>query len=253
METSNITVELVADCIARFREARPHVHCITNSVAQHFTANVLLAAGAKASMTIAAAEVQDFVAMADALLINLGTMDAERQEAAGLAAQRALALNKPWALDPVFVHASPLRLEFARKLLVQNPTLVRCNSDEFEVLFGTEAAHIESFEPPAGSTIALTGQHDRVIDRSGFSTIANGHHLMDRITTMGCALSALAIGFCAIEPHTRLASVSALGLFALAGEHAGQNSAGPGTFVPRFLDGLANLTSEQIIRETRLT
>ena len=35
--------------LQRFRMTKPHVHCITNSVAQHFTANVLLAAGATPS------------------------------------------------------------------------------------------------------------------------------------------------------------------------------------------------------------
>ena len=36
---------------ARLRETAPRVHCITNSVAQNFTANMLLAAGAIPSMT----------------------------------------------------------------------------------------------------------------------------------------------------------------------------------------------------------
>ena len=76
-----VTAETVAQCVARFRASKPHVHCITNSVAQNFTANVLLAAGATPSMTIAAEEIGDFVSMADALLINLGTMDSARTKA----------------------------------------------------------------------------------------------------------------------------------------------------------------------------
>ena len=112
----------IADCVTRFRGARPHVHCITNSVAQHFTANVLLAAGATPSMTIAAEEISDFVNMADALLINLGTMDGERIRAVDLAVAAANQANKPWALDPVFVQASPIRLAMAQKLLVSTPT-----------------------------------------------------------------------------------------------------------------------------------
>ena len=55
--------------------AQPRVHCITNAVAQNFTANVLLAAGAMPSMTIAPKEVGAFAARADALLVNLGTFD----------------------------------------------------------------------------------------------------------------------------------------------------------------------------------
>ena len=41
-------------CSTRLRARRPRVHCITNSVAQTFTANVLLAVGCVPSMTIRA-------------------------------------------------------------------------------------------------------------------------------------------------------------------------------------------------------
>ena len=72
---------ITADVLERIREKRPRVHCITNAVAQNFTANMLLAAGAVPSMTIAQKEVRAFAARADALLVNLGTFDAERQKA----------------------------------------------------------------------------------------------------------------------------------------------------------------------------
>ncbi len=44
------------DLLERLRAKPPRVHCITNSVAQKLTANVLLALGAQPSMTIAAEE-----------------------------------------------------------------------------------------------------------------------------------------------------------------------------------------------------
>ena len=37
---------ITADILARLRVRAPRVHCITNSVAQAFTANALLAVGA---------------------------------------------------------------------------------------------------------------------------------------------------------------------------------------------------------------
>src|SRR5687767_8497952 len=66
----------------RLRQRGPRVHCITNAVAQAFTANVLLAVGAVPSMTIAPEEVPDFTARAGALLVNLGTLDPIRRSAA---------------------------------------------------------------------------------------------------------------------------------------------------------------------------
>ena len=102
----NITADLpviTADILERLRERRPRVHCITNAVAQAFTANMLLAAGAVPSMTIALKEVKAFAARADAVLINLGTFDPERQKASLAAIGVANKAGIPWVLDPVFI------------------------------------------------------------------------------------------------------------------------------------------------------
>src|SRR3954463_6498445 len=95
--------QITADILARLRVRGPRVHCITNSVAQTFTANTLLAAGAIPSMTLSAAEIGSFVARADAVLVNLGTFDAERRAAATAALEVAGEGRVPWVLDPVFV------------------------------------------------------------------------------------------------------------------------------------------------------
>ena len=58
---------IAADILTRLRARSPRVHCITNAVAQAFTANVLLATGAIPSMTLSADEIGAFVARADAL------------------------------------------------------------------------------------------------------------------------------------------------------------------------------------------
>src|SRR5271154_6745873 len=104
--------DIAADILARLRTRAPRVHCITNSVAQQYTANVLLAAGAVPSMTITPEEVASFVAGADALLVNLGTFDAERRVAVDAAIGAAKAASKPWVLDPVFIERSPVRAQF---------------------------------------------------------------------------------------------------------------------------------------------
>ena len=63
----NDAAQASCDILARLRTRGPRVHCITNSVAQAFTANVLLAVGAIPSMTLSPREVSDFSARADAL------------------------------------------------------------------------------------------------------------------------------------------------------------------------------------------
>src|SRR5690349_23779053 len=99
--------QAAAGLIAQLRARAPRVHCITNAVAQAFTANMLLAAGAVPSMTIARTEVRAFAARADAVLVNLGTFDPERQQASLAAIAVANKAGIPWVLDPVFIERSP--------------------------------------------------------------------------------------------------------------------------------------------------
>src|SRR5580698_9706302 len=122
--------DIAADVLARIKSRAPRVHCITNSVAQAYTANVLLAAGAIPSMTISREEIAAFVAGADALLVNLGTFDGERRAAIGVALDAARQAGKRWVLDPVFIERSPARAEFAGRLLAQAPAVVRLNQAE---------------------------------------------------------------------------------------------------------------------------
>src|SRR5207237_10790114 len=86
---------ITADILARLRVRAPRVHCITNSVAQAFTANTLLAAGAIPSMTLSADEIGAFVTRADALLVNLGTFDGERREATAAALEVVSGRRQP--------------------------------------------------------------------------------------------------------------------------------------------------------------
>src|SRR6266852_9467652 len=123
--------DVAAAILARLAARSPRVHCITNAVAQNFTANVLLAVGAVPSMTVAPEEIAEFVARADALLVNLGTLDRERREAAEIAIEVATDEQRPWVLDPVFVDRSRLRAEFAKTLMARSPRAVRLNAAEF--------------------------------------------------------------------------------------------------------------------------
>lgn len=119
-----------------FHRHSPLVHCMTNDVVQTFTANVLLAIGASPAMVIDPDEASQFAAIADALLINVGTLTFERAAAMRAAARSAQQAGKPWALDPVAVGALTLRTEFCRELLALQPAAVRGNASEIMALAG---------------------------------------------------------------------------------------------------------------------
>src|ERR1044071_6224164 len=148
---------ITADVLERIREKRPRVHCITNAVAQNFTANMLLAAGGVAPVTIAQKEVRAFAARADAVLVNLGTFDAERQKASLAAIAVANKRGIPWVLDPVFVDRSPPRAAFARTLLGKKPHAIRLNAAEFAALSGgnTDDAALAKFAKARKTIVGL--------------------------------------------------------------------------------------------------
>ncbi len=59
--------------LRRLREVRPLVHNITNDVVMNITANALLAAGASPAMVHAPQEAAEFVRVASALVVNIGS------------------------------------------------------------------------------------------------------------------------------------------------------------------------------------
>lgn len=232
--------EIAADVLARIRDRSPRVHCITNSVAQQYTANMLLAAGAVPSMTISPAEIGAFVADADAVLINLGTFDTERRSAIDVAVASAAEKKLPWLVDPVFIDRSPARAHFARSLLDRRPSVLRLNHAEFTALSGTaaDAAVAARFAKVHATIVALTGDIDTVTDGERNTKVANGDPLMSLVTAMGCASSALVCAALAVEADAWLATLAALAAFGVAGEIAAEGAQGPGSFAAAMIDAL---------------
>jgi hydroxyethylthiazole kinase len=246
---------ITADILERLRERRPRVHCITNAVAQAFTANMLLAVGAVPSMTIAQKEVKAFAARADALLINLGTFDPERQKASLVAIGTANKVGIPWVLDPVFIDRSPPRAAFAKALVAKKPRALRLNRAEFGALSGgkTDDAALARFAKARRTVVGLTGEHDRIHDASRFVTVANGHPLMARVTAMGCAASALVGAALAVEPDAWKATAAALILIGVAGEIAAARALGPGSFAVEILDAMYALDRDTLIARAKVS
>jgi hydroxyethylthiazole kinase len=244
---------LAGHLLERLRGERTRVHAITNAAAQTLTANLLLAAGGIPSLTVAPEEVSAFTNRSAALLVNLGTLDDDRRTAIPQAIATARTHTKPWVLDPVFVEASPSRLEFARSCLAAGPLVLRCNPGEFAALAGSEArpAVVRSFAKAHANVIALTGPVDLITDGSRMISIENGHSLMTRVTAIGCAGTALIAAFTALHTSALEASAAALLVTGVAGEIAAREAKGPGTFQPAFLDALYNLDLAALISHGR--
>lgn len=248
-----------ARVLQRFHQRSPLVHCMTNDVVQTFTANVLLALGASPAMVIDPQEAASFAAMADALLINVGTLTRERADAMRLAVNAARATGKPWSLDPVAVGALALRTEFCRELLALRPAAIRGNASEILALAGMSAGGrgvdttdtaatalpaAQSLARQCGAVVAVTGEVDYVTDGRQTVAVTGGDPLMTRVVGTGCALSAVVAASGALSGD-RLENVASACLWMKrAGSKAMQDSTGPGSFIPAFLDALYGLAEE---------
>lgn len=243
-----------ADVLERVRAKSPRVHCITNAVAQNFSANMLLAAGAIPSMTISVDEIGAFALRADALLVNLGTFDVERRDASVIAIDTMNAQGKPWLLDPVFIERSPQRTEYARALVQRSPRAIRLNQAEFTALSGeaVDGAALARYAQVTQAVLGMTGETDIVLAEGRLVCIGNGDPLMTRVTAMGCAGSAL-VGAClAVEPDAWVATAAGLLILGVAGQIAAAKSSGPGTFAANILDAIYSLDRAALIECARI-
>lgn len=244
--------------VAAVRERAPLVHNITNFVVMNNTANALLALGASPAMAHALDEVEDFVAISQALVVNIGTLDSVQIAACKLAAAHASRVGVPWILDPVGAGATPYRRTAADTLARLQPKVIRGNGSEILALAqqhqsgqgkGVDSIHSSVMALDAarilaqerGAVVAITGAVDYVTDGAHVVAIHNGHPLMARVTGLGCSATAV-IGAClAVEPDALTATTAALCLFGIAGEIAANTAHGPGSLQVALLDALYQL------------
>lgn len=159
---------------------------MTNDVVQTFTANVLLAVGASPAMVIDPREAAQFAAIADALLINVGTLT-ERSRRGDAPRWARPSGRQAWTLDPVAVGALTVRTAFCHELLALQPATIRGNASEILALAGmsaggrgvdttdTAAAALPAARALArrlATVVAVTGEVDYVTDGERVLSVA---------------------------------------------------------------------------------
>lgn len=269
MKSESPLAARAAENLARVRATKPLVHNVTNFVAMNFTANVLLAAGASPVMAHAENEVEEMVALAKALVLNIGTLDDAWIAAMLKAGKKASELGVPIVLDPVGAGATRLRTEAAKRILAETKVaLVRGNASEILALGGGAAKtrgvdaadSVEAAAERAGAlareldvSVAITGAVDYVTDGKRVARVANGHPWMGRVTGTGCGATAIIGAFAGVDADPVSAAATALAYYGLAGEHAADGAAGPASFAVRFLDALDALTPEDVFHGSRIS
>lgn len=243
----------VAHVLEAVRRRQPLVHCLTATVSMGIVADGLLAAGARPMMTETLEEAPTLTALADALVINLGTLSTDAMD--GIPATVAVAVQdaRPWVLDPTAIGIAPVRTPLARTLLESRPDVVRGNASEVLALAGEghggrgadsravpEHADgaAEAIAARTGGAVAVSGPTDLVLSSTRRARVERGTALLARVTGTGCLLAALTAACRAVEPDPFTAALAATTWMDLAGEGAAQRAAGPGSFRMHLLDAL---------------
>lgn len=247
------------------RRHTPLVQCLTNTVVQEITANVLLAAGAAPVMTADPEESRLCAATASALLVNLGTITTEQVTVIETAVTSAVRSGTPWVLDPVAVGSLPLRTSVAHALHTRGPSAIRCNPSEAAALSGRGGGgrgvdsvdEVEDALPAATdlsartcAVVAVSGARDLVVTGGRVTWIESGDPLMQKVIGSGCALGALTAAYLGIGtrspggPHA--AVVAAHAHAGAAGLVAAHSATGPGSFAVAWLDALHRIDGSTV-------
>lgn len=249
--------------VGAMREKKPVIHHLTNYVTAGDCANIALCAGASPVMADAAEEVAAITAKADALVLNLGTINTTKMQAMLLAAEAAQTKDIPVVLDPVGVMSSQLRLEFALKLLTAGlVTIVRGNYSECLALLerkaegrgvdadGSVTDGLRVAKEGAeryGCVFAVTGATDYISSGKQALVLTGGHQLLTQITGAGCMTTTLCACCAAVTKEPLTSAALGVVIMGQAAELAAgfmETKDGPGMFKTRLFDGVYHVTSK---------
>lgn len=270
--------QVIHSCFTAFKDTAPLVHNMTNDVAHNTVANILLAAGASPAMVHDLNEAPEFVKLAAALSLNIGTLTEPMLQSMLTTAEVAHTYHIPWILDPVAMGATQFRQRACTELLKLKPDVIRGNASEILALAGMHSRtkgtdsgdSVDRAKEAAqqltqyAKVVVVTGAIDWVTDGNQSYSVDHGHPIMTQVTALGCALTALIGGFIGANTskaednksnnHLLLnAATTALCYYGQAGEIAATTATGPGSFYVNFLDALYNLEVDTLVENSRVT
>lgn len=244
--------------IEEVRKTNPLIHCLTNGVVQNITANGLLSFGASPIMANNPEEAADIAKIADAILINIGTLQNIELEAMKIAGKVANEQNIPVVFDPVGVGASRFRQRVCQHLLEEIQfTAIKGNAGEMAHLVGetiatkgVDSSHAdvallekvaEKVAQQYNTLAVITGKTDIISD--GQQTFRNdtGNDLLKTFTGSGCLLGALIAATLTSSRDPLQAIDELVHFYGSTADDVLKNKAveGIGTFQMHFIDALS--------------
>ena len=226
----------IKELFSKVRDQQPLVHHITNNVTINDCANVTLAIGGSPVMATSIEEVADMVQLADALVINFGTINEQMYGAMLCAGQAANEKGIPVIFDPVGVGATRFRTEKANDFLNKvTVNIIRGNATEVYALIGGEAITrgvdagdiaiskdelaVKASQILQAITV-ISGEHDVISDGMNSVHIENGDIWLTKITGTGCMTGSLIACFASVTEDWYSAAIAGMSVMSLAGENA---------------------------------
>ena len=265
--------ELWQDVLA-VRAQAPLVHSITNWEVINFNANVLLAMGASPVMAHACEEVADMANIAQALVLNIGTLTADKVQAMLLAQKQAHSRAIPVVLDPVGAGATPYRNQALSEIIQSGPPgIIRGNGSEIMSVAGLSVttkgvdsvmASDQSLDAALAlakrieGVVCVSGETDYIIDAHGqVALLRNGDVWMTKVTGVGCSATALIGAFAAVQFDAWRATTAAMAYWGVVGEVAAEQTralgAGVGTYATKLLDVTHNLDEQTFVQRLNIS
>ncbi len=263
MKTWGLSVKSIASvCLERVRKEKPLVHHMTNWVTIYDCANIVKVFGGSPVMAHAREEVADMAGIADALVLNIGTLTSDLVDAMIIAGKSANQKGIPVVLDVCGAGATPYRDQKCFEILDSiSVGIIKGNSSEIARIAGesvtTKGVDASAVEKDLGAiaqdlavrrdcTVVVTGKEDIVADAHQAFLVKNGHPMMASIVGTGCMATSVIGTFAAVEKDPMAASVAGLVCYELAAEIAAKEAAGPGSFKGRLFDAAYHLDGESV-------
>lgn len=277
-------LENIEETLTQIKERNPLTHCITNSVTVNDCANASLAIGGSPLMAEDVEELEEIVTIADALVINIGTLTKPQIEAMKLSAKTANKTDTPIILDPVGVGVSRLRNDTTLDLIENyDIATIRGNISEIKAIakltglidenntakgvdvniddiiteenLEANGAIIKELAGKLNTTILASGPIDILSDGKTTIAIDNGDDMMPLITGSGCMLSTI-VGSCVGGSNPLEGSLIAILAMNIAGEKArkkvDKNDEGTGSFRAYLIDYLYKTNAESLVNEANI-
>lgn len=263
---------VIQELFQKVRSEEPLVHHITNPVTINDCANSTLAIGGSPVMATSVEEVAEMVSLANALVVNFGTIDQMTYEAMLIAGKMANEKGIPVILDPVGVGATTFRNERAKDFLSQvKVSIVRGNATEVYALIGGKSqtrgvdagkvtdiskedlAHQAAKKLQA--VVVISGAEDVISDGTERVIVENGDIWLTRITGTGCMTASLIGCFAGVTENYFAAAIAGMSTMSLAGEQAKKmlkETDGIGAYRVRLIDTFFNMNGERWIEGVRL-